>query len=115
MFSLGTPVHGQTGGTSEEEDTAMGDLTTACLHMEIVPGSLLRWAAGGGEDNRQAEIGEVPNGERENSSTVLINEPAAQAAPRGCTVAVLGGFQDPSRQSPVLDLMAEPILSSRLG
>lgn len=112
-------MHGLTGGTSAGGDIAMGDPTAACLlplyHMEkMVPGSSFRWAAGG-RDDRQSETGDVPTWDRENTSTVPINEPPAQTAPRGWAVAILGGFQDPARQSPDLDLMADPILSSRLG
>lgn len=77
-----------------------------------MPGSSLRWAAEG-RDDRQTET-EDPSGNGENTSTEQINEPPAQAALRDSAVAILGGFQEPARRSPDLDLMADSTLTIRL-
>lgn len=61
-------------------------------HTEkMAPGSSLRWVAEG-RDDRQTETGEDPSGNGENTPTVWINEPPAQAALRDSAVAILGGF-----------------------
>lgn len=107
-FTLGTPVRGSTGATSVWGETAMGDLTAACplllCHVEkMVPGPLLRWAAGG-TDDRQTETGKVPTRDRENPSTVLITNHQHRLPREGVQLLSLEAFK--TWQDKVLNLIS---------